>query len=479
MEKEGENKQRCAYKAFKDADPPIFKGELDPHVANVWIKEMEKVIEILECSEEQKIKFATHSLRGKLYFVAENQVILSRDCPQKGVRKEVGTKGNRTSTARPFQQSAPMAVARTYAMTTQNAEKSHDVVSRNEGIKDKLEDTPIVREFLDVFPEELPNLPPEREVQFAIELIPDAQPVSKAPYRMAPIELAKLKVQLQELLDKKFIRPSVSSWGEPVLFVKKKDGSLRLYIDYRELNKLTVKNKYPLPRIDDLFDQLQGATYFSKIDLRSGYYQLRVKKESIPLTKFRTRYGHYEFVVMPFWVKNAPAIAGPLMNLTRKDVKFVWSEECVQSFDELKKRLTSALVLGLPDGTEDFVIYSDASRKGLGCVLMQHGKKDLNMRQRRWLELLKDYDCEILYHPGKVNVVANALSRKQVGNFSSIEVESINHKELETFRIEFVKKGEEESLVYQIEVRPILLEKIKESQRQDERLKEIKNNSNS
>ena len=172
----------------------------------------------------------------------------------------------------------------------------------------------MVREFLDVFPEDLPGLPPEREVEFGIELVPEAQPVSKTPYRMAPTELAELKVQLQELLDKKYIRPSVSSWGAPVLFVKKKDGSLRLCIDYRELNKLTVKNKYPLPRIDDLFDQLQGATYFSKIDLRSGYHQLRVKKESIPLTAFRTRYGHYEFVVMPFGVTNAPAVFMDLMN---------------------------------------------------------------------------------------------------------------------------------------------------------------------
>ncbi|XP_074331306.1 uncharacterized protein LOC141668329 [Apium graveolens] len=219
---------------------------------------------------------------------------LSRGCPQKGVRQKVETEGNGTSTTKPFQQSAPRAVARTYAMMTQDAEKSHDVVSgtlqlcaqdvhvlfdsgsthsfmdtkyvdklnvpvqsldngflmlrkgcesflayvvENEGIKNKIEDTPIVREFLDVFLEELPNLPPEREVEFGIELIPNAQPVSKAPYRMAPTELGELKLQLQELLDKKFIRPSISSWGAPVLFVKKKDGSLRLCIDYRELNK--------------------------------------------------------------------------------------------------------------------------------------------------------------------------------------------------------------------------------------------------
>ncbi|KAL4013642.1 hypothetical protein IC575_025817 [Cucumis melo] len=131
---------------------------------------------------------------------------------------------------------------------------------------------------------------------------------------MAPAELKELKVQLQELLDKGFIRPSVSPWGAPVLFVKKKDGSMRLCIDYRELNKVTVKNRYPLPRIDDLFDQLQGATVFSKIDLRSGYHQLRIKDEDVPKTAFRSRYGHYEFIVMSFGLTNAPAVFMDLMN---------------------------------------------------------------------------------------------------------------------------------------------------------------------
>ncbi|KAL4020358.1 hypothetical protein IC575_019131 [Cucumis melo] len=131
---------------------------------------------------------------------------------------------------------------------------------------------------------------------------------------MAPAELKELKVQLQELLDKGFIRPSVSPWGAPVLFVKKKDGSMRLCIDYRELNKVTVKNRYPLPRIEDLFDQLQGATVFSKIDLRSGYHQLRIRDGDIPKTAFRSRYGHYEFIVMSFGLTNAPAVFMDLMN---------------------------------------------------------------------------------------------------------------------------------------------------------------------
>ena len=127
-------------------------------------------------------------------------------------------------------------------------------------------------------------------------------------FRLAPAELKELKEQLQELLDKGFIRPSTSPWGAPVLFVKKKDGTLRLCIDYKELNKVTVKNKYPLPRIDDLFDQLQGAQYFSKIDLRSGYHQLRIREADVSKMTFRTRYGHYKFLVMSFGLTNAPAV---------------------------------------------------------------------------------------------------------------------------------------------------------------------------
>ncbi|GJV56705.1 putative reverse transcriptase domain-containing protein [Tanacetum coccineum] len=147
-----------------------------------------------------------------------------------------------------------------------------------------IENLSVVREFADVFPDELPGLPPAREIEFGIELIPGAEPISKAPYRMAPVELKELKEQLQEMLENGFIRPSVSPWGAPVLFVKKKDGSMRLCIDYRELNRITIRNRYPLPRIDDLFDQLQGAKYFSKIDLRSGYHQLRVREQDISKT---------------------------------------------------------------------------------------------------------------------------------------------------------------------------------------------------
>ena len=177
-----------------------------------------------------------------------------------------------------------------------------------------VEKIPVVREFPDVFPEELPGIPLEREVDLAIEIVPGIVPMSRAPYRMAPTELKELKSQLQELLDKGFIRPSVSSWGATVLFMKKKDGTLRMCIDYRQINKVTVKNRYPLSRVEDLFDQLKGASIFSKIDLRSGYYQLRVKEVDVPKTAFRTRFGHYEFLVMPFGLTNAPATFMDLMN---------------------------------------------------------------------------------------------------------------------------------------------------------------------
>src|SRR5580765_777218 len=458
----------------------------------------------------------------------------------------------------------------------------------------------VVQEFEDVFPEDVPGLPPVREIEFEIDLIPGTGPVSVAPYRMAPAELVELKSQLEDLSSKGFIRPSVSPWGAPVLLVKKKDGRSRLCVDYRQLNKVTIKNRYPLPRIDDLMDQLKGAAVFSKIDLRSGYHQIRVKEEDIQKTAFRTRYGHYEYLVMPFGVTNAPAvfmdymnrifhpfldrfvvvfiddmlvyskneeehrehlrqvlqilrakklyanaakcefwleevkflghvisregiavdpskveavmawerpktvteirsflglagyyrrfiegfskIAGPLTKLTRKNQPFAWTEDCEQSFQEMKQRLTTAPVLTLPQENEPYEVYCDASYQGLGCVLMQHHRavayasrqlkthernypthdlelaavvfalkiwrhylygttftifsdhkslkylfdqKDLNMRQRRWMEFIKDYDFTLQYHPGKANVVADALSRQ------TIHVSSMMIKELE------------------------------------------------
>ncbi|GKA60412.1 putative reverse transcriptase domain-containing protein [Tanacetum coccineum] len=189
----------------------------------------------------------------------------------------------------------------------------------------QLEDIPVVREFPEFFLEDLPDLPPIHQVEFQIDLIPGAAPVARAPYRLTLSEMQELSDQLQELTDRGFIRPSTSPWGDPVLFVKKKDGSFRMCFDYRELNKLTVKNRYPLSRIYYLFDQLQGSSVSSKIDLRSGYHQLRVMDEDIPKTAFRTRYGHYEFQVMPFGLTNAPAVFMDLMNSVCKSYldKFV------------------------------------------------------------------------------------------------------------------------------------------------------------
>ena len=513
----------------------------------------------------------------------------------------------------------------------------------------QLAEVPVVNEFFDVFPEDLPGLPPDREIEFEIELAPGTEPISIAPYRMAPAELKELKVQMEELLSKGFVKASTSPWGAPVLFVKKKDGSLRLCIDYRQLNKVTIRNQYPLPRIDYLFDQLQGAKVFSKIDLRSGYHQLKVRREDVPKTAFKTRYGHYEFLVMPFGLTNAPAafmdlmnrvfgpyldkfvivfiddilvyssskeehaehlsivlqtlrehqlyakfikcqfwldrvaflghvvsaegisidpqkieaivdwkpptnvtevrsflglagyyrkfvegfskIATPLTKLTRKEEKFIWSEACQNSFDELKQRLTTAPVLTLPSGSEGFTVYCDASRQGLGCVLMQHDRviayasrqlkkhevnypthdlelaavvfalriwrhylygvpcriftdhkslqylfsqKYLNMRQRRWIELIKDYDCTIEYHPGKANVVADALSRKPSSSLAQPKVEYLKMLvELRSMGIS-LETAELGTLVADFHIRPVLVDRVRDLQAQDPYLMKLR-----
>ncbi|GJZ29436.1 putative reverse transcriptase domain-containing protein [Tanacetum coccineum] len=324
--------------------------------------------------------------------------------------------------------------------------------------------------------------------KFQIDLVPGAAPVARAPYQLAPSEMKELSEQLKKLSDKGFIRPSSSPWGAPVLFVKKKDGSFRMCIDYQELNKLTVKNRYTLPRIYDLFDQLQGSSVHSKIDLRSGYHQLRVREEDIPKTVFRTRYGHYEFQVMPFGLTNAPAvfmdlmnrvckpyldkfmivfiddimlysknkkeheehlklilellkkkefkgihmdpakiksvkywvspksptkirqflglagyyrgfiegflkIAKPMTKLNQKKVKFEWVDKQETTFQWIKQKLCSAPILALPEGREDYIVYCDASIKGL--------------------ELRSDYDCEVRYHPRKANVLTCAKDRDE------------------------------------------------------------------
>jgi hypothetical protein len=177
-----------------------------------------------------------------------------------------------------------------------------------------LEEVPIVKEYPDVFPDELPGMPPDRDVEFLIDLLPGTGPIAKRPYPMSTDELKELKKQLEEQLGKGFITESSSSWGAPVLFVEKKDKSQRLVMDYHSLNEVTIKNNYPLPRINDLFDQLEGASVFSKIHLRSGYFQLKIREHDIPKTAFVTRYGSYEYTVMPFGLTNAPSYFMNMMN---------------------------------------------------------------------------------------------------------------------------------------------------------------------
>ncbi|GJR44474.1 putative reverse transcriptase domain-containing protein [Tanacetum coccineum] len=383
----------------------------------------------------------------------------------------------------------------------------------------KIKDVPIVRDFPEVFPKDFSGLPLARPVEFHIDLIPGAAPVARAPYRLAPSKMKELSEQLQELFDKGFIRPSSSPWGAPNLFVKKKDGSFRMCIDYHELNKLTMKNRYPLPRIDDLFDQLQGSNKFIIVfiddiliyskDEKEHEEHLKAILELLKKEKLYAKFSKCEFWIpkvqflghvidsrgihvdpakiesIKDWaspktpteirqflglagyyrrfIEGFSKIAKSMTKLTQKGIKFDWGEKEENAFQLIKQKLCSAPILALPEGSEDFVVYCDASHKGLGVVLMQREKviayasrqlkvheknytthdlelgsvifalkiwrhylygtrctvftdhkslqhildqKELNMRQRRWLELLSDYDCDIRYHPGKANIKA-------------------------------------------------------------------------
>ncbi|GKC97965.1 putative reverse transcriptase domain-containing protein, partial [Tanacetum coccineum] len=320
-------------------------------------------------------------------------------------------------------------------------------VTKSKPKEKRMEDMPVIYDI----PEELPGLPPPRQVEFRIDLVPRAAPVAHASYRWEPSEMKELSVQLQELLEKGFIHPSLSSWGALVLFVKKKDGSFRIC-------------KVLACILRSICDQ----------DITST-----IRGRSFPITAFRTRYGHFEFQVMPFALTNAPAIFMDLMNRVCKpyldkfvivfiDDILVYSKDEEEQgkhlkiilellkkerlkirntsgekkkkklFQMLKQKLYSAPILALPKGTEDFMVYCDASLKGYGAVLMERekviacasrqlkvheenyttydlelGAKELNLRQRRWIELLSDFDCEIRYHPGKANVVADALSQTE------------------------------------------------------------------
>nr|GEW73480.1 putative reverse transcriptase domain-containing protein [Tanacetum cinerariifolium] len=260
------------------------------------------------------------------------------------------------------------------------------------------------------------GLPPPQQIEFRIKLLLGATLVARAPYLLAPSELKELSNQLKELSEKGFIGPSSSPWGALVLFGKKKDGSFRMCIDYRELNKLIVKKRYPLSRIDDLFYQLQGSSMYSKIDLRSGYHQLRILEDDILITAFRTRYGHYKFQVMPFGLTNSLAVFMDLMNRVCKpylDKFVIVFINDILIYSKSKEEHGGHLKIILE------LLGKEQLTQGFGAILMQREKyildqKELNMRQRRWIELLSDYNCEIRYHPSKSNVVADALSRKEI-----------------------------------------------------------------
>nr|CAE02842.3 OSJNBa0014F04.8 [Oryza sativa Japonica Group] len=441
-----------------------------------------------------------------------------------------------------------------------------------------LEEIPIVREYPDVFPDDLPGMPPKSDIEFRIDLVPGTTPIHKRPYRMAANELAEVKRQVDDLLQKGYIRPSSSPWGAPVIFVEKKDHTQRMCVDYRALNDVTIKNKYPLPRIDDLFDQLKGATVFSKIDLRSGYHQLRIKEEDIPKTAFTTRYGLFECTVMSFGLTNAPAFFMNLMNkvfmeyLDKFVVVFIddiliysrtkeeHEEHLRLALEKLREHqlyakfskcefwLSEVKFLGHvisaggvavdPSNVESVTNWKQPktvseirSFLGLaGCVLMQDGKvvayasrqlrpheknypthdlelaavvhalkiwrhylsgtctevytdhkslkyiftqPDLNMRQRRWLELIKDYDMGIHYHPGKANVVADALSRKGYCNVTEGRQLPLQLcKEFERLNLGIVSRG----FVAALEAKPTLIDQVREAQINDPDIQEIKKN---
>ncbi|GJY04711.1 putative reverse transcriptase domain-containing protein [Tanacetum coccineum] len=298
--------------------------------------------------------------------------------------------------------------------------------------KKRLEDVPIVQEFPDVFPEDLSGLPPTRQLEFQIDLIPGDAPVARAPYRLAPSEMKELTEQPKELSDKGFIRPNFSPWGALILFVKKKDGSFRMCIDYRELNKLTVKNRYPLLRIDDLFDQLQGSSVYSKIDLWSGYHQLRVCKPYLDklvivfiddiLIYSKNKQEHEEHLKLILEFLKKEEFQGIHVDPTKIESIKDWASpkspmeirqflglagyyrRFIEGFLKIAKPMTK-----LTQKKVKFE-WGDKQETALQHILDQ---KELNMRQHRWLELLSDYDCEIRYHPRKENVIANALSRKE------------------------------------------------------------------
>ncbi|GJZ29361.1 putative nucleotidyltransferase, ribonuclease H [Tanacetum coccineum] len=515
------NRVGCSYKEFLACNPKEYDGKGGVVVLTRWIEKMESVQDMSGCSIDQKVKYTASSFVGKALtwdghaaytdkFHESARLVRHLVTPEsRKIERYVYGLAPQIRGMVAATESKTMQISGMDWLSNHKAEITcHEKVVMIPLLDDKIV---VVRDFPEVFPDDSSGLPPLREIEFRIELIPGAVPITKSPYRLAPSKLKELSGQLKELQDKGFIRPSSSPWGAPVLFMKKKDGSFRICINYRELNKLTVKNRYPLPRIDDLFDQLQGSQFFSKIYLRSGYHQLRVHEDDIQKTAFRTRYGHFEFTVMPFGLTNVPAVFTDLMNrvcrpyldkfvivfiddiliysTTReehiehlrlvlellkkeklyamfskceiwlREVQFLghminddgihvdlskieavknwkaprtpsevrsflglvgyYREEQELAFQTLKDKLCNAPVLALPDRPEDFVrhyLYGTKSVIYTDHKSLQHifSQKELNMRQRRWIELFSDYDYEIHYHLGKANVVADALSRKEI-----------------------------------------------------------------
>nr|GEW35878.1 putative reverse transcriptase domain-containing protein [Tanacetum cinerariifolium] len=415
----------CYYTNFMKCHPLNFKGTEGAVGLTRWIKKMESVFNISGCAVENQVKFATWIITFLLTLTAS---------------KSAGSNLHQSSKPKTLDETIELAndlmdqKLRTYAERKSDSKRKADYIFKNnqqpfkkqnvtkaynlgsakkktyEGNAPKklhrkrisvdgkqVKDVPIVQDFPKVFPEDLPGLPPARLVEFQINLIPRAAPVARALYRLAPSEIKELSEQPQELSDKGFIRPSSSPWGAPVLFVKKKDGSFRMCIDYRELNKLTVKNRYPLPKIDDLFDQLQGSSIYSKIDLRSGYHLLRMREQDISKTNEKEHEEHLKAILGLLKEEELYAKFSKCeFWMPKKGIKYDYGEKEENAFQLIKQKLYSALILALPEGSEDFAVYCDASHKGLGAVLMQREK-----------------DCDIRYHSGKANVVADALSRKE------------------------------------------------------------------
>ncbi|KAK1611633.1 hypothetical protein QYE76_035306 [Lolium multiflorum] len=626
---------------FQNTKPISFAYAPEPMDAEVWLMDTERKLNTVGCNDLEKVMYATHLLCGPAASWWDNIVAVypaekvfaweefKRKFRESNVPESIVELKRREFESLEQKDKAILTYVREFSKLSRHAVEEVNTEDKKKrflrGLSPQFKEEK--RKKAKFEPKRYVSNKPNtgfsfkpREIEFTIDLIPGTAPIAKAPYKMGPKELKELKEQLDDLEQKGFIQESISPWGSPVIFVDKRDGGRRMCGDYRNLNNVTIKNKYPLPRIQDIFDQVRGAGVFSKIDLRSGYHQIKIKKEDVPKTTFVSRYGHHEYLVVPFGLTNAPAIfmnlmnkifmpcldkfvivfiddiliyskdkaehaehlrivlqtlrehqlyakfskcefwldqveflghviskdgiainpskvaavldweapktvkeireflgmagyyrrfikgfskiAGPMTKLLRKNTPFVWSDECEKSFQTLKEKLTTAPVLAVPEVGKDYTVYCDASKHGLGCVLMQDRKvisygsrqlrphevnypthdlelaavvfalktwrhflygakcelytdhkslkyfftqKELNMRQKRWLELIKDYDLTINYTPGKANVVADALSRKSTRGVEQ-EIAPELKKEISQAQIQLWEKEAHEGL---------------------------------